>query len=399
MRCTSGLLTRAFDVAFDGADDGMDQSDEFITSIAEEKEQLARDARRLRDQRRCRGVLDPVTSSLCDFQDVGDLCAKIDQLYERLDVDSNGGLDFDELQQGVRRLPGGAKVHITRDDFDVITQHGQMLGPGGEFDKFQFQDMMLGELLRYAHREVMNVLQDSEKEEFRALVLLIKMMEIRLGKQEKQDEPLRHGMARIMMMQEKLLAHLGLELPPPTTPPAAIFDRPKRTERPPLALAPVTIKTRPEAKAFSSLTRDAVRAHIPVQQHSPHTPALGWLKAAVAAHAHAQVSAPNSNAHADHQENGNESWRAGVVKSQGWGVDSKAPNGGVNASLTPTATLSHMRGTKPAIEPAVSPAVFGVSSGAATLRELELHVDMELDSQSGQERVMDARSGYGGVDL
>ena len=80
-------------------------------------------------------------------------------------------------------------------------------------------------------------------------------------------------------------------------------------------------------------------------------------------------------------------------------MDSKAPNGGVNASLTPTATLSHMRGTKPAIEPAVSPAVFGVSSGAATLRELELHVDMELDSQSGQERVMDARSGYGGVDL
>ena len=151
-------------MAFDGSDDGMDHSDEFITSIAEEKEQLARDARRLRDQRRCRGVLDPVTSSLCDFQDVGDLCAKIDQLYERLDVDSNGGLDFDELQQGIRRLPGGAKAHITRDDFDVITQHGQMLGPGGEFDKFQFQDMMFGELLRYAHREVMNVLQDSEKE-------------------------------------------------------------------------------------------------------------------------------------------------------------------------------------------------------------------------------------------
>ena len=168
--------------------------------MRQEEEQRAAEERRLRDLGRYRGVLDPVTASLTDFEDKSHLCTKIDQLYERLDVDNSGGLDFDEMQQGIRRLPGGAEVHITRDDFDVISQHGELLGPGGDFGKSQFQDMMLGELLRYSHRKVMNMLQDTEQEEFRALVLLVKMMEIRQG-----------DIARIMTMQEKVLTHLRVD--------------------------------------------------------------------------------------------------------------------------------------------------------------------------------------------
>ena len=174
--------------------------DEFITSMRQEEEERAAEERRLRDLGRYRGVLDPVTASLTDFEDKSHLCTKIDQLYERLDVDSSGGLDFDEMQQGIRRLPGGAKVHITRDDFDVISQHWELLGPGGDFGKSQFQDMMLGELLRYSHRKVLNMLQDTEQEEFRALVLLIKMMEVRQG-----------DIAWIMTMQEQVLTHLRVD--------------------------------------------------------------------------------------------------------------------------------------------------------------------------------------------
>ena len=174
--------------------------DEFITSMREEEEELAAEERQLRELGRYRGVLDPVTASLCVFEDKSHLCNQIDQLYERLDLDGNGGVDFEELQKGMGRLPGGAKVHITRDDFDVITQQGELLGPGGEFDKSQFRDMMLGEMLRYSHRKVMNMLQDTEQEEFRALVLLIKMMEVRQG-----------DIARIMTMQEQVLTHLRVD--------------------------------------------------------------------------------------------------------------------------------------------------------------------------------------------
>ena len=196
--------------------------DEFITSMREEEEELAAEERQLRELGRYRGVLDPVTASLCVFEDKSHLCHQIDQLYERLDLDGNGGVDFEELQKGMGRLPGGFKVHITRDDFDVITQQGELLGPGGEFDKSQFRDMMLGEMLRYSHRKVMNMLQDTEQEEFRALVLLIRMSELTRSRMErdvaqimKMQENLieirQADMARVVTLQDKLVARLGLD--------------------------------------------------------------------------------------------------------------------------------------------------------------------------------------------
>ena len=196
--------------------------DEFITSMREEEEELAAEERQLRELGRYRGVLDPVTASLCAFEDKSHLCNQIDKLYERLDLDGNGGVDFEELQKGMGRLPGGAKVHITRDDFDVITQQGELLGPGGEFDRSQFQDMMLGEMLRYSHRKVMNMLQDTEQEEFRALVLLIRMNELTRSRmerdlaqimmmQEKLVESRQADMARVVALQGKLVARLGMD--------------------------------------------------------------------------------------------------------------------------------------------------------------------------------------------
>lgn len=47
-----------------------------------------------------------------------------------------------------------AQVHLTREDFDVLTCGGELLDHRGEFAHEQFQDMMLSELFRYSHREV-----------------------------------------------------------------------------------------------------------------------------------------------------------------------------------------------------------------------------------------------------
>jgi hypothetical protein len=47
-----------------------------------------------------------------------------------------------------------AQVHLTREDFDILTCGGELLDHRGEFAHEQFQDMMLSELFRYSHREV-----------------------------------------------------------------------------------------------------------------------------------------------------------------------------------------------------------------------------------------------------
>ena len=37
-------------------------------------------------------------------------------------------------------------IHLTRDDFDVVTENGKLLGEHGEFNRRQFRSMMRGEV-------------------------------------------------------------------------------------------------------------------------------------------------------------------------------------------------------------------------------------------------------------
>ena len=68
------------------------------------------------------GILDPVTSALMSFDDEDDLLSRIDDIYTHLDTDGSGGLTFEEFRANVRLLPGGSKIRLTHDDFDVITE-------------------------------------------------------------------------------------------------------------------------------------------------------------------------------------------------------------------------------------------------------------------------------------
>ena len=54
----------------------------------------------------------------------------------KLDEDASGGLTFEELSIGLRE--SYRNVHLTHDDFDLLSEHGMHLGPGGEFDSQQF---------------------------------------------------------------------------------------------------------------------------------------------------------------------------------------------------------------------------------------------------------------------
>ena len=100
---------------------------------------------------------------------------KINNLYLRLDEDSSGGLNFEEFQAGVMNIID--TIHLTHDDFDIITEHGKHLGPTQEFNIQQFQEMMKGELWRFSRRELNNVLSVSGDEQFRSIILMLKIME------------------------------------------------------------------------------------------------------------------------------------------------------------------------------------------------------------------------------
>ena len=58
-------------------------------------------------------------------------------IYQQLDCDDSGGLNFEEFRDGVKSL--SSNVHMTRDDFDIVTENGRHLGPKNEFNREQFQ--------------------------------------------------------------------------------------------------------------------------------------------------------------------------------------------------------------------------------------------------------------------
>ena len=43
----------------------------------------------------------------------------MDKIYELLDSDGSGGLNFDEFKESIKRFPGSSRIHMTGDDFDV----------------------------------------------------------------------------------------------------------------------------------------------------------------------------------------------------------------------------------------------------------------------------------------
>jgi hypothetical protein len=173
--------------------------DEFISSVTREKEEQEREQIRVNNKKKITGCIDTLTKTLTTFEDEEDLISKIDEIYDRLDMDGSGGLNFDEFRAGIKTLPGCHNVHVTLDDFELITEHGRWLTEEGEFGKDQFRSMMNGELRRYSARELVNVLAFSEGDEFKSTVIMLKLMDTKLS-------------TAILHSEQRILRALGQEV-------------------------------------------------------------------------------------------------------------------------------------------------------------------------------------------
>jgi voltage-gated sodium channel len=186
--------------------------DEFINFIAQEKEGEQRLKEIENEKKRIVGCLDPLTKTLVTFEDTEDLMNKIDEIYLRLDEDDSGGLVFEELRAGLKNMhvkdPTTDQttfgIHLTPDDFDLISDNGQLLSVDGEFNQQQFRKMMLGELQRYARRTLRNAVVLSNNQEFHSTIMLIKLLEESLfAKMKEGRDEMQQNFAESQNQQEK----------------------------------------------------------------------------------------------------------------------------------------------------------------------------------------------------
>ena len=153
--------------------------DEFVSATIRDKEAAERALEKENQKRRITGVLDPITTELQYFDSRENLVDRIDNMYTTLDEDGSGGLSFAEFKHGLLNLDDMSKIHMTMEDFDQITDNGRYL-TDGEFNQSQFQDIMQQEFTRFCNRSVANSVKESKSTEFKTLVLMMKMMEMRL---------------------------------------------------------------------------------------------------------------------------------------------------------------------------------------------------------------------------
>jgi hypothetical protein len=192
--------------------------DEFVATVTRAKEAQERFEAEEQDKRKVKGVLDQLTKNLEAFEDRDDLFRKINGLYDALDEDGSGGLNFEEFQQGLMNMI--STLHLTRDDFDVITENGKFLGANSEFNSQQFQEMMKGELWRYSRRQINNVLMVTGDEHFRSLFLMLKMMEFHTNNSFDSIASSLASISRRLDSQECRQAHSFAPGSSPRPPPA-----------------------------------------------------------------------------------------------------------------------------------------------------------------------------------
>eukprot|EP00961_Rhodomonas_salina_P068715 922496-Rhodomonas_salina.1 len=117
--------------------------DNFTAAADKEKERMAQEQRDKEGRIAHTAPLDPLLGALAHFDTSTDLLKRINLLFEMLwfgggcwtsmrterftfelvlDVDDNGTLSYEEIQQGLKKLRVEPAISLTPDDFENITQ-------------------------------------------------------------------------------------------------------------------------------------------------------------------------------------------------------------------------------------------------------------------------------------
>ena len=117
--------------------------DEFISTVASEKaadKAIAMEAAKAAGQAR-EHLLDPVIKSLVAFTTEHDLHEKIDEIYERLDLEESGAVDLMDINEGLKKMDYGKPLRpMTEEEFVELHAHGKYLNTDGELGKYGFRD-------------------------------------------------------------------------------------------------------------------------------------------------------------------------------------------------------------------------------------------------------------------
>ena len=128
------------------------------------------------------GPLDPMIRGLLDFVEHGDLSARIQKIFQRMDLDENSGISLPELNAGLKKLLRHSEeiCQLSPEDFEQITAFGDLTDEHGELDLQSFETMIMMQLRHYANKKICAAIVRTEDDVTAEQIFGIKMIMMHL---------------------------------------------------------------------------------------------------------------------------------------------------------------------------------------------------------------------------
>jgi len=125
-------------------------------TLATQKEQEKDEEKRIKWARgpTTENPLDPVLGTLTNFDNDQDLSRKISAVYQALDSDGSERLSYEEIVEGLKKIPLFDHVHLAKEDFDSFAMNGALLDDKGEISMQNFEIAMREQVREYMYRQM-----------------------------------------------------------------------------------------------------------------------------------------------------------------------------------------------------------------------------------------------------
>jgi len=241
--------------------------DNFVTATSMEEKGAAQDLIASHRTRTELNSLDPLLCFFADHFDTNcDLSTRILHLYQVLDVDQNGTLDFQEIMIGLRKIECSPRINLSLEDLEKYTADAGLDPKHGVLSLKDFEAVMRNQLKEYAQRSITDAMLSSDDNTTSASLASFKMLLIMtetlhgqaISRVDKVQAVVMSELSGLHAKLDMLLGHGGCR---GTTPPSAPHDpqarqTPSKThvqcahlEHPPQAnAAPRPLGTRPDSR-------------------------------------------------------------------------------------------------------------------------------------------------------
>ena len=194
--------------------------DKFIITMQEVKEQDEKEAREeastssnsitLRH-----GPLDALLKQLLTYASRSDLSAKIGNIWDLVDLNSDGSLSCNEMNKGMALLDVAPPIHLSTEDFFSITQG--FLDKDNSISKDGFDGMITRELHVYMERQLVRAIKYSDSANDTGMLCALKLLVIPLFKDVHNPETLPQSATHVF---DQLAAQSSVHSPltPPLSP-------------------------------------------------------------------------------------------------------------------------------------------------------------------------------------